>query len=312
MTLLPLTDCCLLLGIDPKTLRLWLKSAHLSCTVHPTDARLKCLTQPQLHHLASLHGRCLPESLPLPAGAAAPLPTSAPLAAEAEPPIARACSPAADADLRHTLVHLQTQVATLQEQVTQLALSVLRERDWRWEERLSQAQAPLPTQAMHPPLTRPAGLDTSQSRLNDPAPTPAALDPAPSRTRSRSRALPLIDYGADGRYLAICPTQGVLPLLPDSPEWFDWLASLTAFTFQGVNGRFSTTCKVRKGQRAHAWSAYRSLHGRSCNLYLGLTSHLTLAHLEQMAAKMQAHLTPSKRLRFWSGWLASLSGKVQL
>ena len=274
MTLLPLTDCCLLLGIDPKTLRLWLKSAHLSCTVHPTDARLKCLTQPQLHHLASLHGRCLPESLPLPAGAAAPLPTSAPLAAEAEPPIARACSPAADADLRHTFVHLQTQVATLQEQVTQLALSVLRERDWRWEERLSQAQAPLPTQAMHPPLTRPAGLDTSQSRLNDPTPTPAALDPAPSRTRSRSRALPLIDYGADGRYLA--------------------------------------TCKVRKGQRAHAWSAYRSLHGRSCNLYLGLTSHLTLAHLEQMAAKMQAHLTPFKRLRFWSGWLASLSGKVQL
>jgi len=95
----------------------------------------------------------------------------------------------------------------------------------------------------------------------------------------------------DGRYLAICPTQGVLSLTPDSPEWFDWLASLTAFTFQGVNGRFSTTCKVRKGQRAHAWSAYRSLHGRSCNLYLGLTSHLTLAHLEHMAAKIQSHLT---------------------
>src|SRR5258708_11446311 len=136
---------------------------------------------------------------PLLAGAAAPLPTSAPLAAEAEPPIARACSPAADADLRHTLVHLQTQVATLQEQVTQLALSVLRERDWRWEERLSQAQAPLPTQAMHPPLTRPAGLDTSQIRLKDPAPTPAALDPElylSSTMRPTAPTLPFLQPNA--------------------------------------------------------------------------------------------------------------------
>src|SRR5258708_29204689 len=89
---------------------------------------------------------------PLLAGAAAPLPTSAPLAAEADPPIPRACSPAADADLRHTLVHLQTQVATLQEQVTHLTLSLLRDRDWRWQQRLTQAQAPLPTPDMHHPL----------------------------------------------------------------------------------------------------------------------------------------------------------------
>jgi len=60
MTLLPLTDCCLLLGVDPKTLRLWLKAAHLCWTVHPSDARLKCLTQPQLAQLAQLHGRSLP------------------------------------------------------------------------------------------------------------------------------------------------------------------------------------------------------------------------------------------------------------
>ncbi len=281
MTLLPLTDCGLLLGIDPKTLRLWLKAAHLCWTVHPGDARLKCLTQSQLQHLATLHGRVLPASFPSTASPAAARP------ATAEPPGAWAgwascAEPSAQADLLHQLTRLQTQVATLQEQVTYLALALLRERDWRWEARLSQAQAP------HPPRARP---DTSPSRLNDPPPTPAALDPAPCRTRTRSRALPLIDYGADGRYLAICPTRGVLPLLPDSPAWFDWLASLTAFTFQGANGRFSTTCKVRKGPRAHAWSAYRSLHGRSCNLYLGLTDHLTLAHLEHMAAKIHAHLT---------------------
>ena len=38
MTLLPLTDCCLFLGVDPKTLRHWLQSAHLSWTLHPGDA----------------------------------------------------------------------------------------------------------------------------------------------------------------------------------------------------------------------------------------------------------------------------------
>lgn len=269
MTLLPLTDCCLLLGVDPKTLRLWLKSANLSWTVHPSDARLKCLTQPQLEHLAHLHGRFLPE----------PLPASAPLAA---PPVTTACAcPPPDADLRDRFTHLQTQIVTLQEQVTHLALTLLREREWHWQERLSPPPAALPSSA---PTSHP-------SRRHDPVPpsTPAQ----PSGPRSRSRALPLIEYAADGSYLAICPTQGVLSLVPDSPEWFDWLSSLTAFTFQGGHGRFSTTRKLRQGQRVQAWSAYRSLHGRSCTLYLGLTSHLTLARLEEMAATIHARLTTS-------------------
>src|SRR5215472_12046166 len=63
MTLVPLNECCLRLGIDPKTLRLWLKAAQLSCCLHPTDARLKCLTLAQLQQLAELHGRPLPSSL---------------------------------------------------------------------------------------------------------------------------------------------------------------------------------------------------------------------------------------------------------
>lgn len=266
MTLLPLTDCCRLLGIDPKTLRLWLQSANVSWTPHPSDARLKCLTPSQLHHLAHLHGRFLLD----------PLPPSAP---PAEQPVSTApASPPPEADLRHLFTHLQTQIATLQEQVTHLALTLLRERAWRWEERLSPPPAPLLSSAA--PHT---------DRRHDPVPPPAAAQP--SGPRARSRALPLIEYGADGRYLAICPTQGVLSLVPDSPEWFDWLSSLTAFTFQGANGRFSTTRKVRQGQRTSSWNAYRSLHGHSCTLYLGLTSHLTLAHLEDMATTIHARLT---------------------
>ena len=280
MTLLPLTDCCLLLGVDPKTLRLRLKAAHLSWSVHPSDARLKCLTQPQLAQLAQLHGRSLPSPLPLAGSPAAPLPTAAAVGATAESPAVLACSPSGEVELRHSLARLQTQVATLQEQVTHLALALLRERDWHWQEHLSSAQAPVPLAAT-----------LSRLPVTEPAPKPATAASAPSHPRSRSRALPLIEYGADGRYLAICPTRGVLPLIPDSPEWFDWLASLTAFTFQGAQGRFSATRKRRQGQPVQSWSAYRSLHGRSCTLYLGFTSRLTLARLEEMAATTYARLT---------------------
>lgn len=291
MTLLPLTDCCLLLGVDPKTLRLWLKAAHLSWTVHPGDARLKCLTQPQLQHLADLHGRFLPCPLPLPA-------SPAPGTATTAQPVTRTCpstfpESSPEADLRRLLTLLQTQVATLQEQVTHLALALLREREWHWEERLSHPPAPLPAAATASAPARRSSAGSHPSRLPAPAPRPAPADPSPCQPRSRSRALPLIDYGADGRYLAIDPTQGVLPLVPDSPEWFAWLASLTAFTFQGATGRFSTTRKSRQGQRVQAWSAYRSLHGRSCTLYLGRTSHLTLARLEEMAATIHTRLTIS-------------------
>src|SRR5207244_8242205 len=63
MTLVPLTECCLSLGVDPKTLRLWLQAAQLSWCLHPADARKKCLTLPQLQQLTELHGRPLPTAL---------------------------------------------------------------------------------------------------------------------------------------------------------------------------------------------------------------------------------------------------------
>jgi hypothetical protein len=52
MTTIPLTDCCMMLGIDPKTLRHWLTQAHLPLHTHPTDARIKCLTLEQVQQLA--------------------------------------------------------------------------------------------------------------------------------------------------------------------------------------------------------------------------------------------------------------------
>ena len=54
---------------------------------------------------------------------------------------------------------------------------------------------------------------------------------------------------------------------------------------------FSATRKFRHGKRIQSWNVHRSLHGRSCTLYLGLTPVLTLARLQEMATTVQARLT---------------------
>ena len=45
MTLLPVADGARLLGIHPKTLHHWLKEANMLLVTHPTDARIKCVTE---------------------------------------------------------------------------------------------------------------------------------------------------------------------------------------------------------------------------------------------------------------------------
>lgn len=100
----------------------------------------------------------------------------------------------------------------------------------------------------------------------------------------------LIEYGAQGQYVVVCPRQGVLSLAPDSPEWFDWLASLTAFRFVGPAGRFSACRASTKGQYTRCWAARRWFHDHDFWHYLGVTDRLTLACLEQAAAALQARV----------------------
>ncbi len=271
MILVPLNECCLRLRVDSKTLRLWLKAAQLSCCLHPTDARLKCLTLAQLQQLAELHGRPLPESLPY-----------TPKEAEAQP----ACAPATDRGLtrpdtdglHQQLGLLRQQVTSLQAQVTELALALVRQ---------SFALQP-PTSVMPVPAPTPA-IASGSARVK--ASTPRAVEPLPVPTRTRSRALPLIQVRTDGSVVVISPAEGVLPLVPDSPAWFAWLGSQTAFSFENPHSHFSATRKFRQGQRIQSWNIHRSLHGRSCTLYLGLTTALTLARLQDMASAVQARLT---------------------
>ena len=272
--------------MDPKTLRLWLKAAHLSCCLYPGDARLKCLTLPQLQQVAELHGRSLPTALPSLAPEPVARPTCAPASQEGRAPV----SPHPDeAEWRHQLSLLQQQVSTLQAQVTELALVLARGSLAHCCQPATSPPAPLAAPAAPCAPASTTAVDSVPARVNVLA--PRAVPPEPERTRARSRALPLIQVRADGSVVAIAPTEGVLSVVPDSAGWFAWLSSLTAFSFEGKLGRFSATRKFKEGQRIQSWNVHRSLHGRSCTLYLGLTPTLTLAHLEDMAAAVHARLT---------------------
>lgn len=253
MTFITQTQCCTMLGIDPKTLRNWLRLADIQFTTHPTDARLKCLTDTHLQHLAALHHRPLP------------LTPSVPL------------SPASDADLHLMLLPLQTQVTTLQDQLAELTLEVVRQR----EQHRHELQA-LVKQLMELHLSQPIPLALDLPQVaQEPEHSPLA------DKRTPSRVLPLIASTATGTYVVISPLLGELAFSPDSPPWFAWLATLNSFRFLGQQGRLSTY----RNRGRSCWMAYRRIHGHRYEYALGHTELLTLNHLEQMAATLQSHAT---------------------
>ena len=294
MATVPLATGARLLGIHPKTLRHWLTTAHLPLAAHPTDARIRCVAQADLLEVARLHSRPLPH---LPAVPALESYTASALAAEQAKPLpAHVAAPAhraallsppctSLADLLGQLSSLETHVATLQQQLAGLALEFLQERSGRSEQRLRTLEGRLsqPLESLQAPQ------ETDVAGPPAPSPLPAHR-PLPVEVRARSRVTALIEYGAQGQYVAVCPRQGVLSLTPDSPQWFDWLASLTAFRFVGPVGRFSACRASEKGQYTRRWAARRLFHGHDCWHYLGVTDRLTLASLEQAAAALQARV----------------------
>jgi hypothetical protein len=288
MTAIPQMECCTMLGIDPKTLRNWLRHAHLQFVAHPTDARLKCLTPEQVQQLATLHARPI---APLAAASAAlrqeasPLASTLSPASSSQPNATRlADAPAAcseEARLRTAVCGLETKVMALQEQVAQLTLELLRERSERYERRLSSLEALLsqstpllPVKAEEGPVVAPHREHPFQRTLQ------------PGELRARSRVLPRVEMGAAGSYVLICPHEGELAFAPDSLEWFEWLCSLSSFRFVGHSGRFTA---YREGPRS--WRAYRTCHGQNYKQSLGTTDRLTVARLEEVAGMLQTRLT---------------------
>lgn len=268
MTSLSFIECCHLFTIDPKTLRQWLAQAHMPLHAHPTDARLKCLTSEQVHVLANLHDRVLQALEPAPASA------------NTKPEDAESRNAVPDADLRARLERMEAQVATLQTQLTDLALQLLQERQQRTQQLLLAQQAQFP-------LTREHEFASSTLSVPcQPAMPPLVCHP----TEKRSRLIPLIEYGARGHYVLICPEEGELHITPDSPEWFAWLASLSSFRFVGQAGHFS----ARRGynQRPNrGWYAQRGIHQKNYSKYIGVSEHITTDRLEQIAAHFQSYMS---------------------
>jgi DNA-binding transcriptional MerR regulator len=294
MATFPVATGARLLGIHPKTLHHWLKAAAFPLTAHPTDARLKCVAEEHLLELAKQHGRPLPTLSSVPAldsyvasslaeVQVKPLPAHE--VALAHRAALLSAPTASLADLLQQLAQLHTQVATLQHQLTGLALELLPERNGCSEHRLRPLEA-LVLQTLEPVHA------PSQTTLADlPVPShPPERRLLPAEVRARSRVTALIEYGAQGQYVAVCPRQGVLALVPDSSQWFDWLASLTSFRFVGPAGRFSACRASEKGQYTRCWAARRFFHGHDFWHYLGVTDRLTLASLEQAAAALQARV----------------------
>lgn len=260
MTLIALTECCRRLSIDGKTLRRWLAQAELSVHVHPLDARSKGLTDDQLLLLARVHHRCLAD---LPAAPAAP---PALVAAPASPEFSAEWLP-----LLHKLSTLPEQIAALEEHLAQLTALL----------------QPLPRLA----LTTARRQQRSRAGRERPATKALARRVAASpahRSVPPVPVVPRVEYVQQGHYVVLCPKGGLLPLVPDTAEWFAWLATQSSFRFVGKQGHFSAhqEWRVPKG----AWRAHRHIRNHSYSLRLAPTQELTIAVLEQAAAALQAHL----------------------
>lgn len=265
MTTVPFTQIAHLLAVDAKTLRQWIKQSNLQLAPHSTDARIKCLTIEQVHLLARLHGK----DLSLQPSPASPEPELTPVALDANV-------------LLEKLTQLEARVTNQQEQIAHLALQLLLEREHRTEQRLRALEVALvstgqPQQLGYsPPPTAPQ--------------TPPTL-PAPLHTpEKRTRLIPLIEYSADGNYVLICPKEGELSILPDTPEWFTWLDSLSSFRFIGRSGRLSAR-RGRPPRSHHSWYAQRTIHQQYKVKYLGLSKNITIAQLEQVAAVLESSLS---------------------
>jgi AAA ATPase-like protein len=76
-------------------------------------------------------------------------------------------------------------------------------------------------------------------------------------------------------------------VLLDTPFWYAWLETATTFTFTCKQGTF-TAHKAQAGNRRGGWywRAYRRKRGRLSRCYLGVSSNLTLAKLQEAARRL--------------------------
>jgi len=178
------------------------------------------------------------------------------------------------------LVSLQTQVAMLQNQLALLTEQLQKEQEWR----ISQAMA-LQDKSRESSPDKSRESSSDKSREKESARAGANID-----RRKPSHVLPLVEYGGvQGKYVVVCPEQGLLAFEPDTPSWFAWLSTLSSFRFVGASGHLTVHRDAQCNPR-WSWRATRSIRSRSHSLHLTRTELLTIAVLEQAAASLQSHL----------------------
>ena len=293
MATLPLATGARLLGIHPKTLHHWLTQANVPLAAHPRDARIKCVEEEHLLEVARLHGRPLQSSVLGDVASPASVPSQVPALSEPEnerEPASTACSfPLShlqEADQIQRLASLETRMVILQEQTAQLTLALLQERERSVEHRLTTLESlmqaflgrQMPNLPVPEPRHEPAGVVLPTHLLH------------PAEQLARSRRPPLIEYCASGIYVIISSQEGEVHLEPHSRAWFDWLATLSSFRFIGPVGRFTAHRGYKQGQQTHFWSASRCVRRHTYKHYLGVTESLTIASLEQIAARLQSDI----------------------
>ncbi len=289
MATLPVTTCAQMLGIHPKTFHRWLTQADFPFAAHPTDARIKCVAEEYFLEVARQHGRPLQSSAPSLVLSGASLPASS---QEQAPLTSENHVASFQADLIQKLSCLETKVVTLQEQLAQLALALLQEREIAVERRLLTLETTttdlLGKLGFSPSLPELPSLGTELGRVGA-VHVPRRLNSA--EHRARSRMPPLIEYSAQGEYVIVSSQDGELQWVPDSTEWFDWLATLSSFRFIGKQGsRFTAYRESDHRGPKRGWTAHRSLHNRRCKHYLGVTDRLSIICLERGATLIQAQI----------------------
>jgi hypothetical protein len=162
---------------------------------------------------------------------------------------------------------LESQVAMLQHQLALLTEQLQKEFQWRTS---------VATRSTESSLDPSAGPSLETTTI------PASID-----RRKHPRVLPVVEYGAQGRYVVISPDEGLLSLEPDSPEWFAWLATLPSFRFVGRCGRFTAFRGYQSTART-SWWAHRQIHNHSQRRRLGLSTSVTIECLELAASSLQA------------------------
>jgi len=167
---------------------------------------------------------------------------------------------------------LQTQIAALQGQVADLTSLIIQHR----------SEPAIPAASAKPSRTRKPTAEAPHSRRTASATTKTKMPAKPVHV------IPRVEYGQEGHYVVICPKKGLLPLEPDTPEWFAWVAKQDSFRFVGKMGHFTAhhEWRVPKG----AWRAHRHIRNQSYTLRLAPNHELTIAVLEQAAETLQAHL----------------------